>query len=190
MPREKVLCGKEEIIRVAVRVVDTEGIGALSARRIAKELGISPMTLYNYVENLQEIEKHVLTSGFDRLYDSIYHALNSLEPPVDKFLFCKKLAKQVFTFAMENRNIFSFMQTEGRRQFSEDAEVRPFYNFISKLTKRAKATQKDYAANEKSYSLLDVMVFSISYQCAAGIISMTAEEYEELIDFFLKKCLT
>lgn len=34
------------------------------------------------------------------------------------------------------------------------------------------------------------MVFSISYQCAAGIISMTAEEYEELIDFFLKKCLT
>mgnify|MGYP002544459196 CR=1 FL=1 len=41
MPREKVLCGKEEIIRVAVRVVDTEGIGALSARRIAKELGIS-----------------------------------------------------------------------------------------------------------------------------------------------------
>ena len=114
MPREKVLCGKEKIIRVAVRVVDTEGIGALSARRIAKELGISPMTLYNYVENLQEIEKHVLTSGFDRLYDSIYHALNSLEPPVDKFLFCKTLAKQVFSFAMENRNIFSFMQSNIR----------------------------------------------------------------------------
>ena len=60
MPREKVLCGKEEIIRVAVRVVDAEGLGALSARRIAKELGVSPMTLYNYVENLEEIEKPAL----------------------------------------------------------------------------------------------------------------------------------
>ena len=68
MPREKVLCGKEEIIRVAVGIVDAEGVEALSARRIAKELGVSPMTLYNYVENLEEIEKLVLTSGFDRLY--------------------------------------------------------------------------------------------------------------------------
>ena len=83
-----------------------------------------------------------------------------------------------------------FKHGAGKAHRSGAAEVRPFYNFISKLTKRAKATQKDYAANEKSYRLLDVMVFSISYQCAAGIISMTAEEYEELIDFFLKKCLT
>lgn len=190
MPREKVLCGKEEIIRVAVGIVDAEGVEALTARRIAKELGVSPMTLYNYVENLEEIEKLVLTSGFDRLYGSIYQALNSLEAPVDKFTFCKTLAKQVFKFALENRHIFSFIQTDGRRKFSEDAEIRPFYNFISKLTKRAKATQKDYAANEKCYSLLDVMVFSISYQCAIGIINMTESEYDELIDFFLRKCLT
>lgn len=189
MPRDKVLCGKEEIIRVAVEIVDAEGIQALSARKIAKKLGISPMTLYNYVENLKEIEKHVLINGFDRMYGSIYKALNSLETPVDKMTFCKTLARQVFRFAMENTHIFAFMQSEGRREFSEDAEVRPFYNFISKLTKRAKATQKDYAGNEKCYSLLDVMVFSISYQCTVGIIDMGEDEYDDLIDFFLQKSL-
>ena len=49
MAREKVLCGKEEIIRVAVGIVDKEGMEAVSVRRIAKELGVSSMTIYNYV---------------------------------------------------------------------------------------------------------------------------------------------
>lgn len=142
MAREKVLCGKEEIIRAAVRIVDSEGMEALSARRISKELGVSAMTIYNYVENLAEVKKYVLSDGFDRLYDSIYHALNELRGQVDKVKFCKTIAMQVFQFASENRNIFIFMFFEGRSQFREDAEIRPFYNFIAKLSKRSKATQR------------------------------------------------
>lgn len=45
MAREKVLCGKEEIIRAAVRIMDSEGLEALSARRISSELGVSAMTI-------------------------------------------------------------------------------------------------------------------------------------------------
>lgn len=56
MAREKVLCGKEEIIRVAVSIVDKEGMEAVSVRRIAKELGVSSMTIYNYVENLCDVK--------------------------------------------------------------------------------------------------------------------------------------
>ena len=66
MAREKVLCGKEEIIRVAVGIVDKEGMEAVSVRRIAKELGVSSMTIYNYVENLSSSGMKVLpysTSG-------------------------------------------------------------------------------------------------------------------------------
>lgn len=190
MPREKVLCGKEEIIRVAVEIVDKEGINALSARRIAKELGVSSMTIYNYVENLKEVKKHVLSNGFDRLYNCIFHALNNLEAPVDKVTFCKTIASQVFKYAKENSNVFTFMFSDGRRQFCDDAEVRPFYNFITKLTKRAKVTQKDWAANEMCYSLLEMLVFSASYQGSSGISDMTEAQYDQLIDFFLERCIT
>ena len=41
MSREKILCGKEDIFRVAIGMVDREGIEALSVRSIAKELGVS-----------------------------------------------------------------------------------------------------------------------------------------------------
>ena len=73
MSRERSLCGKEEIIKVAIDIVDKEGMEALSARRIAKELGVSSMTIYNYVKNLNDVKKRVLIAGFDRLYNSVYH---------------------------------------------------------------------------------------------------------------------
>ena len=190
MAREKVLCGKEEIIRVAVEIVEREGIAALSARRVSKELGISSMTIYNYVENLQEVKKYVLSTGFDRLYGSIYKALGAIEAPVDKTAFCRTLAFQVLDFAEEHRNIFTFMFTEGRYQFSEDAEVRPFYNFIVKLTKRAKATSADWPDNEECYRLLEILTFAASEYCASGVSDMTKKEYQNLIDFFLKKCIS
>lgn len=71
MAREKVLCGKEEIIRAAVRIVDSEGMEALSARRISKELGVSAMTIYNYVENLAEVKNmcfRTVLTGFTTVY--------------------------------------------------------------------------------------------------------------------------
>ena len=65
MSRERSLCGKEEIIKVAIDIVDREGMEALSARRIAKELGVSSMTIYNYVKNLNDVKKRVLIADSD-----------------------------------------------------------------------------------------------------------------------------
>lgn len=44
-----------EIVRAAVRVADTEGLDALSMRRVADEVGLSPMALYTYVPGKDEL---------------------------------------------------------------------------------------------------------------------------------------
>lgn len=46
---------KDLIIDAAMRVVDSEGVGALTIRRIADELGASPMGLYGHVRTRDEI---------------------------------------------------------------------------------------------------------------------------------------
>ena len=46
---------KDRILDAALRLVDTGGIEALSMRRIADELGVSPMGLYRHVETRDEI---------------------------------------------------------------------------------------------------------------------------------------
>jgi AcrR family transcriptional regulator len=190
MPREKILCGKEEIFRVAIDIVEQAGMADLSMRAIAKALGVSPMTIYNYVENLQAIKKRVLITAFDRLYELVYSELNKLTMPVDKTVFCKTVAMSVYKFSAENKNMFAFMFSDGCAMFSNDAEVKPFYDFISKLTQRAKSTQKSYATNEQGYKLLEILIFSVTYQFATGVRSLTEKEYSEYIDYYLKKCIS
>jgi AcrR family transcriptional regulator len=46
---------REDISSAAVRIADTEGIDALSMRRLAQELGSGTMTLYHYVRTKDEL---------------------------------------------------------------------------------------------------------------------------------------
>jgi AcrR family transcriptional regulator len=64
----------EAIVEGAIRVADTEGLGALSMRRVADELGVGTMSLYRYVPN-----KSVL---LDVMMDTVIgEALKANEPP-------------------------------------------------------------------------------------------------------------
>src|SRR5580765_6218746 len=46
---------KERVLHAAVDLADREGIDALSMRRLAKDLGVEAMSLYNHVANKDEI---------------------------------------------------------------------------------------------------------------------------------------
>jgi AcrR family transcriptional regulator len=43
------------IVREAIAIADEEGLGALTMRRVAEALGVSPMSLYTYVRNKTEL---------------------------------------------------------------------------------------------------------------------------------------
>ncbi|MFL5919364.1 MAG: TetR/AcrR family transcriptional regulator [Gaiellaceae bacterium] len=46
---------KERVLRAAVAIADEGGLEAVSMRRVAKELGVEAMSLYNHVSNKDEI---------------------------------------------------------------------------------------------------------------------------------------
>jgi AcrR family transcriptional regulator len=46
---------RERVLRVAVTIADAAGIGALTIRSLARELGVKPMAIYYYVANKSEI---------------------------------------------------------------------------------------------------------------------------------------
>ncbi|MDX5895401.1 TetR/AcrR family transcriptional regulator [Rubrobacter radiotolerans] len=45
----------EDVVRAAIAVADAEGLGALSMRRVAEELGISTMSVYTHVPGKAEL---------------------------------------------------------------------------------------------------------------------------------------
>jgi AcrR family transcriptional regulator len=46
---------RERVLRAAVALADAEGIEALSMRRLARELGVEAMSLYNHVANKDDL---------------------------------------------------------------------------------------------------------------------------------------
>jgi AcrR family transcriptional regulator len=55
----------------AHRLFQQEGYGSVSMRRLAREVGCTPMTLYNYFENKIDILRDVWAQVFDELFDEI-----------------------------------------------------------------------------------------------------------------------
>jgi len=61
---------RDRILRAAIQIADTEGLEALTMRRLGQELGVQAMSLYNHVANK------------DDLYQGIVDlAMNEIEPP-------------------------------------------------------------------------------------------------------------
>ncbi|MFD9961170.1 TetR/AcrR family transcriptional regulator C-terminal domain-containing protein [Amycolatopsis sp. NPDC058986] len=55
VPKREAELSRESIVRAAVRIADTEGIGALAMRRIASELGVATMALYRHVPKKDDL---------------------------------------------------------------------------------------------------------------------------------------
>ncbi|NEA37518.1 TetR/AcrR family transcriptional regulator C-terminal domain-containing protein [Streptomyces sp. SID13031] len=55
---------KEQVVRTAIRIADGEGLGALSMRRVAAELGFSTMALYRYVGGKDALLLQMVDTAF------------------------------------------------------------------------------------------------------------------------------
>jgi len=51
---------KERVLRAALTLVDERGLEALSMRKLAQELGVEAMSLYNHVDNKDDIVASIL----------------------------------------------------------------------------------------------------------------------------------
>src|SRR3954447_23273087 len=56
---------RDRIIRAAIALVDTEGLAALSMRRVATDFGVSTMALYRHVPSKGELVRLMSEAVFD-----------------------------------------------------------------------------------------------------------------------------
>ncbi|MFC4012799.1 TetR/AcrR family transcriptional regulator C-terminal domain-containing protein [Nonomuraea purpurea] len=55
---------REQVLRTAIAIADAEGLGAVSMRRLAAELGVGPMSLYRHVANKDELVTQMVDEVF------------------------------------------------------------------------------------------------------------------------------
>jgi AcrR family transcriptional regulator len=60
MARKNVPLSRERVLRAALAFADERGLEALSMRKLAQELGVEAMSLYNHVENKDDIVRGII----------------------------------------------------------------------------------------------------------------------------------
>jgi AcrR family transcriptional regulator len=66
-PEKRVPLSRERVLRAAVAIADATGIGSLTMRSLAHELGVKPMALYYHVANKEEILDGIVDLVFSEI---------------------------------------------------------------------------------------------------------------------------
>ncbi|MGW1777937.1 TetR/AcrR family transcriptional regulator [Streptomyces sp. NPDC002143] len=66
-PPERVPLSRERILSAAVAIADAGGVGSLTMRSLAQELGVKPMAVYHHVANKDEIMDGIVDLVFSQI---------------------------------------------------------------------------------------------------------------------------
>ncbi len=189
MARNKIISSKEAIIDTSLNIINEEGVNSLSIRKIASRMNVSSMTLYNYVENVDDIKKEVVIEGFRKLYKESYCALLSVKKHDGSIHMregCIDLARVLFKFGCEYHGLFQLMFCSSDGKFRNDAEILPFYGYFANLLRR-KGTGRNAADHNRTLQMLDHIAKNLILERIQGVHAYTAEEYEAYIEVFVSK---
>jgi len=117
-----------QLVEMAFRIIDQEGYENFSARKLAEVLGISHMTVYNYMER-DELLNEVIVMGFSILNERILPHVETCKTdggdPCRIFSF---IAEELLCFAQAHGNVYRFMFQNRLGLTTEDQKVRKLYS--------------------------------------------------------------
>jgi AcrR family transcriptional regulator len=109
----------EKIVGAAGKLLDREGATAVTMRRVAKSVGITPMALYRHFANRDGLLNALADVGFEELAARA----GGTAMPADVEQQLMKILDVFLDFALEKPRLFELMfleRREGARQFPED----------------------------------------------------------------------
>lgn len=187
MARNKIIDDKSQIIDLAQRLIDEEGIEAVSMRRLSKEMGVSSMTLYNYVHNADDVLREVLVRAFGELNEQILSTMNGLVRSgiPGHIAYAKAYATALYELSLKKPALCLYIIGQGRTTFFNDAELRPFYDPFGRLLLALPEEEKTDAT--RAFSMYLYVVHSMLSEMNTGIRQISRGEYMETVELFLSK---
>jgi AcrR family transcriptional regulator len=105
---EEINAVKARILRQAVRLMNKLGYQDFSMRGLAREMKVTPPTLYSYFRHKDELYLCILTEGFSRLHDLCLKACWRSNDPIERI---KSIARAYIDFGLECTNFYNLMFT-------------------------------------------------------------------------------
>jgi AcrR family transcriptional regulator len=118
-----------EIVGVALELLEEEGPGGLSMRRLADRVGIRAPSIYKHLPDKDALEAAIISVGFERQADVFEIALHDADDPLGA------IARAYRDFALAHPHLYRLMtERELRRDLLtpgvEDRAARPIYEAV------------------------------------------------------------
>ncbi len=105
---KKVGLSREQILESAHELLKTEGVSAVSMRRVADALGTAPMSLYTYVKNKEDLLEGVLSLVLGNLEVQVDFSTGNWQEQIATWMY--SLREQLNS----NPEIFPLFRSQGR----------------------------------------------------------------------------
>jgi len=124
MSRERFFEDEHRIIDAAIDLICEVGYEKFSTRKLAARLGVSPMTLYNYFSNKEEIVRVSVKVAYEKTFGAIR---NDLKEYFEKESSCPLLAyveigRKLLVFSKQYPQIYSLVFVN----FAPFSDLSPF----------------------------------------------------------------
>jgi AcrR family transcriptional regulator len=97
---------RERILKEALSIINQEGYSSLSMRKLARRLGFTAKTIYNYYSNKDELYLMALIKGFQELAEQFRAAYRSSDNPVEKM---RATVHAYVRWGIENKHYYNIM---------------------------------------------------------------------------------
>lgn len=107
-PKAEIETFKNKILDATLELISNDGYEGFSIRKLGPKLGIAPKTVYNYFKSKEEIYLHVLTKGFEILYEALFQSVRQKKDPLKKL---EALVQAYVRFGFEKPHYYDIMLT-------------------------------------------------------------------------------
>lgn len=168
----KVNFSREEILNEAFEIVRQEGLQALSARRIAKNLHSSTQPIYREFESMKQLEAEIIARAGE--YAVAYFLRN--EKGEEPFL---SIGLRYVSFALEEKELFQllYMSEHGKGCFS--ILNSPFDLLLERMKQDPHMKALDEAALKRILKHIGIFTHGLTTLIHAGALPPSEESVRE-----------
>lgn len=181
MGRDRKIDDMSVITDAAMAIIEASGMEHLSARKLTAQLRISPMTLYNYVENRDALLKLLLKRGFEELWTGLREKLQLYTTTKNPLRMYIALADHMLQFGRQRPNLYRFLFSSDIARLLSDETLAQEYRSISQtLLPRIKDISKERDILDDIY-MFQVLINALILGVLDKKVGMSAERFPALV---------
>jgi AcrR family transcriptional regulator len=190
MGRAKKILDRDLIVEKALVLIGDYGYEQFSTRKLATELKISAMTLYNYFENRDAILSRAIVKGYDLFWSGIPEDLESYGRKAGNPLRVYTLMTDYLVdFGRERPMLYSFLFNSKLSHLQRDPEIYTRYASVFLFVKRYASPGADLDLIHSDLYMFQVLANALVLYAISGRTSMNHESFQRSISRAYELCI-